>query len=143
MINGNLEVEVPEQGLIAVKIEGLKNEVAFQENVKLTDMETNGSGYFREDHQESALGTITGMIFKLVPEFSDAYLYSSATEKDTKRVTLHYQLANEEWREVIDHLYPFEFSLRIDDPQQSMRIKWEAVDPDGKSLMTEEFTLIE
>lgn len=143
LINGNLEVEVPEQGLIAVKIEGLKNEVAFQENVKLTDMETNGSGYFREDHQEPALGTVTGMIFKLVPEFSDAYLYSSATEKDTKRVTLHYQLANEEWREVIDHSYPFEFSLRIDDPQHGMKIKWEAVDPDGKSLITEEFTLIE
>jgi hypothetical protein len=42
-----------------------------------------------------------------------------------------------------DDKYPFEFSIRIDEPQQSLKIKWEALDPDGNSALTEKFTLVE
>ena len=83
------------------------------------------------------------MLLNLVSGFSDAYLYSSATEKETNRVTLHYQLGDGVWQNKTDDKYPFEFSIRIDEPQQSLKIKWEALDQDGNSALTEKFTLVE
>lgn len=133
---------MPEKGLIAVKVEDLNIEVPLQENVQKANLATVSPGYFRKDHQESALGTITGMIFKLVPEFTDAYIYSSATEKDTKSVTLHYKLGDGAWQKEKDQKYPFEFSMRVDEPQKSLKIKWEADNLDGKSFLSKEFNLV-
>jgi hypothetical protein len=142
LINGRLYVEVPANGLIVIKIIGLKNEVPLQENIQEIDLATKSSGYLRQDHQEPALGTITGMLFKLVPGVADAYIYSSATEKEASSVILHYQFGNETWQQIADHNYPYEFSIRIDEPQQSLKIKWEAIDSNGESIMTDEFDLM-
>jgi hypothetical protein len=142
-LNGKISIEVPAKGLIAIKIEGLKNEVPLQEKVLKAALSTQNEGYFRKDYPQPALGTVTGMLLNLVSGFSDAYLYSSATEKETKRVTLHYQLGDGVWQNKTDDTYPFEFSIRIDEPQQSLKIKWEALDQDGNSVLTEKFTLVE
>jgi hypothetical protein len=142
-LNGKINIEVPAKGLIAIKIEGLKNEVPLQEKVLKATLSTQNEGYFRKDYLQPALGTVTGMLLNLVSGFSDAYLYSSATEKETNRVTLHYQLGDGVWQNKTDDKYPFEFSIRIDEPQQSLKIKWEALDQDGNSALTEKFTLVE
>jgi hypothetical protein len=140
-LNGKINIEVPAQGLIAIKIVGLNNEVPLQEKVLKEAMKVQNEGYFKKDHPQPALGTVTGMLIKLVPEFTDAYLYSSATEKEAKSVTLHYQLEGEEWQQETKLSYPFEFSLRIKDPAKGLRFKWEAESMDGNSFYSDEFNL--
>lgn len=50
---------------------------------------------FSRKEAATTLGTVTGMLFNLVPQFSDAYIFSDATEKTLKQVTLRYRLGNE------------------------------------------------
>jgi hypothetical protein len=138
---GRFIVDLPPEGLVAIKIIGLKNDVPVQRttrNIKGTDYKDD---YFRHIHQSPALGTITGMLISLVPEFSDAYIYSDATEKESKRAILKYSIGDQDWEVITDDSYPFEFSIHLTDPGKKLRMKWISEDIEGILHESEEFIL--
>jgi hypothetical protein len=139
--NGKLQVDVPAQGLIALKIEGLKNTVPLQENVLVGEEKGLNGGYFRKEYAQESLGTITGMLIRLVPDFTDAYIYTNATEKTTQSVTLRYKIGEDAWQDITDTSYPFEFSIRNNKPDTPIRTQWKAKDLHGNIFETEELIL--
>ena len=139
--DGYLSVEVPADGLIALKLVGLRNDAPLHNMIGAVQEDTSGNDYFRIDHEEIALGTITGMLIDLVPDFTDAYIYTDATEKQVRNVTLKYVIGDGAWEEIADISYPYEFSIHLDGPKKSLRLQWFAEDLEGKRYQSEIFEL--
>jgi len=140
--NGLLRTTVPAGGLVAIKITGLKNNVPLQNKIGNISKTGERKDYFRQDHASAGLGTITGMLISLVPEFSDAYIYSDATEKDARKVILKYSIGDQDWQEIIDNNYPYEFSIHVPDPGKVLKMKWIAEDLKGTAHESREFELM-
>ena len=139
--NGLLKAEVPSNGLKAIKIISLKNDLPFQNKSGKIPKSEERKDYFRQNHSSAALGTITGMLITLVPEISDAYIYSDATEKDARKVILKYTTGDQNWQEFIDEAYPYEFSIHLPDTGRKLKLKWIAEDMNGTIRESEEFEL--
>ncbi len=139
--NGLLRAEVPPEGLTAIKITGLKNDLPLPGKSRETHKSEERKDYFRQHHSSGALGTITGMLISLVPEFSDAYIYSDATEKDARKVILKYAIEEQDWQEITDEAYPYEFSIHLPDTGSKLKLKWIAEDMNGTIRESEEFEL--
>ncbi len=139
--DGLLDVEVPADGLIAMKLVGLKNDVPLHKKISELEQKANGNDYFRKEYKEETLGTITGMMINLVPDFSDAYFYTDATEKQARKVILKYAIGEENWEEMTDASYPYEFSIHLEEQQKSLQVQWIAEDLSGKTLQSEVFEL--
>ncbi len=141
LVNGRLSVEVPPQGLIAIKIEDLTNNVPLQEKVTTSSVTTENKGYFRDSDDQKELGTITGMLINLVPDYADAYVYTNATEKGIKQATLHYQVGDGPQQIIVDESYPYEFSLHNPTPDEPVRLRLETQDVKDKIHQSEEYIL--
>ncbi|GAB4000463.1 hypothetical protein GCM10028807_53520 [Spirosoma daeguense] len=141
MTDGKLSVNVASQGLIALKIHGLKVDVPLQKAASVGGNATSPQQAFSRKETTTTLGTVTGMLFNLVPQFSDAYIFTDATEKTLKQVTLRYRLGNEEWKTIEDTRYPYEFSIHLNDPKQVLEYKLEGIGLDGKSVTLDPITL--
>ena len=139
--DGLLRVEVPAEGLIAIRMVGLRNDVPLQNITGNINVGNNTKNYFRKSHGSPALGTITGMLINIVPEFSDAYIYTDATEKDAGRVTIKYAVEGEGWVETTDDSYPYELSIHLSDPQKKLKLQWIAEDMQGSIHESEIFEL--
>ena len=98
-------------------------------------------GYHRRAFREPALGTVTAMLLNLVPEYSDAYIYSDATEKQARRMRLVWRQAEGPEKILEDASYPFEFSLRLHDPGRPLHFRVEAEASDGSWKRTPEMEL--
>ncbi|GAB3706439.1 hypothetical protein GCM10027592_39930 [Spirosoma flavus] len=148
MTDGKLSANVPALGLIGIKIHGLKVDVPLQKQAVLETGNGTSTGAttlpkeaFHRKETATQLGTVTGMLFNLVPQFSDAYIFTDATEKTLKQVTLRYRLGNQEWKTVEDTRYPYEFSIHLNDPKQVLEYKLEGIGTDGKSITIDPMTL--
>ena len=139
--NGNLHVDVPPLGLATIKIIGLVNSVSLQEVVAPHSPDFDEKSYFRETYAHKKLGTLTGMLIGLVPDYVDAYIYTNATEKDIETATLHYQIGEGNWQEIVDDSYPYEFSLRNSSPGEGVRLRLETLDLDDNVHHSKEYTL--
>jgi hypothetical protein len=136
-IDGDLSVEVPANGLIVVKFTGLSNEVPLHSKISYLEEQADGKDYFRYENKEVALGTITGMLINLVPDFTDAYIYTDATEKQARKVVLKYAIGEGPWEEMTDDSYPYEFSIHREKLKDPIRVQWFAEDLSGKMHQSE------
>jgi hypothetical protein len=141
MTDGKMDVTVPGNGLVAVKIVGLKSDVQLQRQIVDKRPNPESRSYVRQSHDNESLGTITGMLLNLVPQFSDAYIYTDATEKQTQKVTLIYNLGNKALEKIVDTIYPYEFSIHMPDSAQSLKFKIESEGFNGINHESKEFEL--
>jgi hypothetical protein len=133
MRDGVLDVRVSAKGLLAVKIHGLKVETAFQRRVAAqAGRPLPTQSFTRLTSGKAALGQVTGMLISVVPEFADAFIYSDATEKQTRRMRLAYRVGEGAWQQLEDAAYPFEFSVQLRDPAQPLEFTLEAEDRQGQ-----------
>jgi len=58
-------------------------------------------------------------------------MYSTSTEDNVSRVQLDYKIGEEAWQQMTDEKYPFEFSLRVEKNDSSVKFKWKAIDTEG------------
>lgn len=137
--NGQLAVNVPANGLVAVKLRGLTTQSATQQ--KPITLSSTAQNYFRQQTSKPSLGTITGMLFNLVSSFANAYVYCDATEEQTQKVTFTYKLGTKDWVSVDDISYPFEFSLKFIDPVRPLQVKMTAIGVDGQRTESDTFVL--
>ena len=80
MRDGLFRVKVPNRKLQVVRIIGLKVDIPLQNQFSNEAKNTAEHTYLRQ-MTNSPLGTITGMIFNMVPQFADAYIYTDAPPK--------------------------------------------------------------
>ncbi len=136
MKNGVFSVEVPANGLTVVRIIGLKNDVALQVDCATAD--NIQQGYFRQ--QVDGAGTITGMLIGIADDYTEAFVYTDATEKQIQQVELQYRQGNGTWETLTDQGYPFEFSWRVD-MSKDLWVRLKATGVNGKITETESFQL--
>jgi hypothetical protein len=139
--DGAFRAKVPGQGIAAYWLEGLRARNPMAGAGRRVRLSPQAAGYHRRAFEEPALGTVTAMLLNLVPEYSDAYIYSDATEKQARRMRLVWRRAEGPERTLEDASYPFEFSLRLDDPTQPLHFRVEAQAADGSWRRTPEMEL--
>lgn len=140
MVNGAIDAKIPAQSVLVVKIQELSVEIPFHQEYKKErhfDMERN---FLRADTQQDLLGTITGMLINFA-DFTDAYIYSDVTENKVKKVTLKYKIGNGEWQKIEDVIYPYEFSVRIDDQKQKIVYQWVSETEDSGKIESNQMEL--
>jgi hypothetical protein len=132
LAKGELSARVPPYGLAVAKIHGLTVDTSFQRRVAAPPAAPpSDQSYARIDTGRTAIGTVTGMRFSVVPEFADAYVYLDATEKQTREVRFRYRIGDGAWTDVRDEAYPFELSVHLPRPEQAVEVQIEAIDRDN------------
>jgi hypothetical protein len=132
LIDGVLRVPVTGKGLTVATIRKLTVDPAFQRRVAAAlPQPPSDRGFSRVETRLPAIGTLTGMLLSVVPDFADAFVYLSATEKDARAVEFRYRLGDGEWTVVRDTAYPFELSVHVADPAQALEVLVEATDQRG------------
>lgn len=129
LAGGELSARIPAYGLAVAKIQGLTIDTSFQRRVAAPPATPpSDQSYARIDTGRTAIGTVTGMRFSVVPEFADAYVYLDATEKQTREVRFRYRIGDGAWVDVRDEAYPFELSVHLPRPEQAVEVQIEAID---------------
>ncbi len=111
MEEGKLTVSVPGDGMVTLKIEGLINRPLLEKDAPAAEADGD-AGYFRST--EKGLGTLTGMLIGIADKWTNAYVYSDATEKQLKKLVLSHSSDGRNWEVLEDCAYPFEFSWQTD-----------------------------
>ena len=125
-----MRVPVAGKGLTVATIRKLAVDPAFQRRVAAAlPQPPSDRGFSRVETGLPAIGTLTGMLISVVPDFADAFVYVDATEKDAPAVEFRYRLGDGEWTVVRDTAYPFELSVHVPDPSQAVEVRVEATDP--------------
>ncbi len=141
MINGKISVSIPSQSMVVVKMEGLIMNDQFVDRYNEVDATNSENSFLRFETGNKRLGTITGMLINLRKNSTDAYVYSTVNETVTRKVTLKYKIADSEWQEKTDCIYPYEFSIPIKNAEQKLTFKWVSEGVDGKESESKEFVL--
>lgn len=143
VLNGKFSITVPAEGLVAVKIQELVVDIPlFRDYDKMQDKTTAGSrSYLREKTDHQSLGNITGMLINFSPAFSDTYIYSDVLNTKVRKATLEYKIGEGEWLQRTDNVYPYEFSIHLDDPKQKLTFKWVSEALDGTVTESKEMEL--
>lgn len=137
MSEGKLTVSVPGNGIRTFKIEGLRNEPLLKKD-KPFQSPVGENGYFRAT--VDGLGTLTGMLISVADNLTNAYVYTDATEKQLKKMTLSYSTDGINWEAIADDSYPFEFSWQ---PTVSLpiHVKLKGEDQEGNRFESESYQL--
>jgi hypothetical protein len=140
MVNGHLSVSLPASAIATIRIKGIALNIPLQHK-RISAPGSSAQTYVRTDSGKAAIGTITGMLLNFTPDFSDAYIYVDASEKTTRKLKIQYRLGEEQWKEIEDKTYPFEFSIHLDDPAAKLVFKLEAEDRQGGIAQSKELIL--
>ncbi len=140
MLDGRVDVTVLPQSITTVRIKGLKVDIPIQRQFSAQVERRDTKTYDRVD-TETKLGTITSMVFNVVPQFADAYIYSNAVLDTFKGARLKYRLGNGDWQTAVDDVYPFEFSVHLPDPTAKLQYVFIGEEADGTEIESEAFEL--
>jgi len=140
MRDGCFSSNIPAKGISTVKIDGLRPDIPLHRKIQVG----NSSGphnYVRHETGQEGLGTITGMLLNITPDFSDAYIYSDIPDQDIHKMTIRYKLGNNDWKTTTDNAYPFEFSIHVNNPTDKLLFTLESEDINGKKWTSSELVL--
>jgi hypothetical protein len=133
--NGELEVSVPANGLMAYKIEGLGAQaVVLDRYAAPTAKAPAGERFIRHSGPDALTGTTTAMIAQTFPQFADFYLFSDRTTEHWKSARLEYRIGGGVWQTAEDGAYPFEFGAHLPDPHAPLEYKLTATTNDAKDV---------
>src|SRR5690606_1758639 len=137
MSDGKLTVSVPGNGIRTFKIKGLKNEPLLKKDVP-SQNSTEENGYFRAT--VDGLGTLTGLLIGIADKWTNAYVYTDATEKQLKNVVVSYSVDGTHWEVLEDTAYPFEVSWQPD-LSGPLYVKMKGEGLDGNTYESDQYQL--
>lgn len=108
-----LNFDVAAKGITAFKIEGA--EVKTTLHKKIYDPASPILGQNSVDQSEASFGKVNGMILSMGRGLTNAFIYTDAKPKNVIVSTLRYRQANGEWKELTDDIFPYEFSVKLDE----------------------------
>ncbi|MGI2296346.1 S-layer homology domain-containing protein [Paenibacillus sp. GXUN7292] len=109
VVNGEFNLTIPSKGIMSVVLNGLAT-------VK-TPVYAN-TDYEFSDKTEDTVSEHTrgkGYVLQVSPDSYHAYVYITDMDKTTSKLTMTYNIG-EETRTVTKDSYPFEFLIKVDDP---------------------------
>src|SRR5699024_10912554 len=98
----------------------------------------DSTGYFRAG--VDGIGTLTGMLIGIADKWTNAFVYTDATEKQLRKLTLSYSADGTNWEVLEDDAYPFEFSWQPD-LSASVFVKLVGEDRDGNQFESDCYQL--
>ncbi|MCL6260839.1 hypothetical protein M3O96_17180 [Aquiflexum sp. TKW24L] len=127
------EVEVPGNGIAAIKVEGLSPKVAFQQKILSRGPSAKNSLY------EFDFGNTRAMIIDLGEYDRRAYFYLQEDDSDFSSVTLFYEDEKGNIESRIDENYPFEFTIPIKEMKEGSSFWFSASNIQGKVEISEKY----
>jgi hypothetical protein len=131
MVNGKFDVKVTANGITAVIIEDIDPEVKFQDKL-LTE-----STSWTKDYDATEDDVVRAMILNLGKASTTAYIYLTANDKHIAAAKL---VVN--GTEMIDNVYPYEFTVPINENTTTFNAEVLAVDKKGSTKKLGEINLI-
>lgn len=122
MVNGKFDIRVSANGITAVVIEGIDPEVRFQDKMLAK------STPWRKDYDATDDDVVRAMILNLGDVSNTAYIYLTADDKKISVVKLVI-----DGKEIIDDVYPFEFTVPIDRELTQLNAEVFILDKKGNS----------
>ena len=127
------EVEVPGNGITAIKVEGLSPKVGFQQKILAKGIPSNNSLH------EFDFGRARVMVINLGEYDRRAYFYLQEDDSRFSSVTLFYEDKNGSVKNQIDENYPFEFTIPIKEMKEGSSFWFSASNLQGKEEISEKY----
>lgn len=130
--NGAVKVTVPPAGLVALMIDGVDLKVGFQKDFAkpaLTGKATQPISI--------PTGDARAMVLTFGPTLSNAYVYLKETDDTLQSAVLRYR-QGDEWVEVTDEKYPYEFSVPLEPSAEKFVFTVETKGKDGATKKSDE-----
>jgi hypothetical protein len=122
--NGEFEITLPANGLLAVKIDQVEPIVSFQQQIQ-TELP-----FVKNDAVTINLGDAHAYSFRM-GKISKAYVFLKADDNQFRKVSLSYSLKNGTETTLVDNNYPFEFTIDLPTGENALNLQLEAVRKDG------------
>lgn len=131
----SFEVEVPGNGITAIKLEGLSPKVGFQQKILSKGSLTKNSLH------EFDFGKSRAMVINLGEYDRRVYFYLQEDNSRFSSVTLFYEDEIGRIKCVIDENYPFEFTMPIREMKEGSSFWFSALNLQGKVETSEKYNL--
>ena len=135
LVDGKFEITVAENGLTAVKIEGVEIEPSFQDLIN-AQTEAVGNSFINID-----FGNAKAMLFKMGNLNKRAYIYLKDTDSTFKNVNLTYMDTEGREKSILKNLYPFEFTIPLADKQTGLNFHLSGIKVDGSKFESKKYKL--
>jgi hypothetical protein len=129
----SFEVEVPGNGITAIKVEGLSPRVAFQQKILSKGPSSKNSLY------EFDFGNARVLVINLGEYDRRAYIYLQDDDSHFSSVTLFYEDNKGSVKSLIDKNYPFEFTVPIKVMKEGGSFWFSASNLQGKVETSEKY----
>lgn len=130
--DGGFEVEVAPHGITAIVVEHDGLETAFQ-----GAFEQGGEGWAR-GYTEVNFGGLNATVLDLGEAGTSAYLFLKASHRVLRHVVLNWRTGgNDEWQQITDASYPFEFRVPLDRDAKAFEFFVEAERVNGEPARSE------
>lgn len=133
--NGTVKVTVPPAGLTVLMIDSLDLKVGFQKDFARASQVNAATQPLTIN-----VGDARALMLNFGPSLRNAYIYLRDTDDFLESATLRYR-KGEEWQEVTDGKYPFEFSVPLDPAAESLVFTLETRRKDGPVNKSEEIVM--
>jgi len=136
--NAEVVVTVKAKGITSLRIHDIPIKPRFQELASDESVKPLSTSSYTE--QQTLFGKVTGMIITMGKSLGSTYIWLDATEEKLSRAILHYKSGND-WKEASDNIYPYEFSMPLDDNMASFEFYVEGETVDGNRVKGEAIVL--
>ena len=108
-----MEFKIPAKGITAFAIDQAEVKPTLQ--AKMFDPTAPKLGPKSIQSLETPFGKIHGMLLSMGRGLTNAFVYAEALPEDVIAARLRYRQGNGEWKSVQDEIFPFEFSVWLDE----------------------------
>lgn len=129
-ITGNrFPVALSGRGITSLAIDGITVDAPFQK--RLSDQATKPLGERSHVRVVWPLGEVRSTLMSFGRGLSSAYVFLTAEARQVAEATLHWRIGDGAWRQTVDKVYPFEFTIPLDDADASIEWRVEVRTPGG------------
>jgi hypothetical protein len=108
-----MEFKIPAKGITAFAIE--KADIKTTLQAKMFDPSAPKMGSESIKTVEAPFGKVHGMLLSMGRGLTNAFIYAEALPKDVIAARLRYRQGNGEWKTLQDEIFPYEFSVWLED----------------------------
>ena len=137
---GRLAAAISPKGITVLKLTGLSINVPLHEFAQRPSSADDAQAFLHVKSDDPALGEIYADIISVEPSRRDAFVFSTATDKDIRRAVLRWTAGGAS-SAVECAEFPFEFSVPLSPAASRFEFTLETTDKDGKTHRSSPLTL--
>ena len=130
--NGSIALLVAAKGITALAIAGINTQTRLQQKLLDPSVPRTPAGSLVQ--KPGPYGKLVGMLLSMGRGLSEAYIYTDALPENITRARLHYTLGGA-WVDAQDLVFPYEFSIPVDDTHPSLNAVLYGILPGGQEVV--------